>query len=73
MNNTTKNAHSKQQTFCFALSATLIPFSRPKVGGFFFFQQERLQVMLHDVNGYFVLITGTKSPDRIYLQLSTLS
>lgn len=52
-----------------AISAPLIPFLPPPA----FFQRDGLRVTPCDVNGYFVLITGIKSPDRIYLQLSTLS
>lgn len=38
-----------------------------------FFELDELRVTLCDVSGYFVLITEIQSPDRIYLQLSTLS
>lgn len=47
---------------------TINPFPLPP-----FFLSEMSSVTLCDVNGYFVLITGIQSPDRIYLQLSTLS
>lgn len=53
-------------TLCYF--GTINPFPPPTA----FFQRDGLAVPLCDVNGYFVLITGIRSPDRIYLQLSPL-
>lgn len=63
------NSHSKQWILHFALQTTLITFSLPPLQGFLSEKGSKS----HLVYGYFVLIIGTKSPDRFYLQLSAWS
>lgn len=64
-----ENTHSKQWILHFVLQAISITFSLPPLQVFFSEKGSKS----HLVYGYFVLITGTKSPDRLYLQLSVWS
>lgn len=63
----TTGTHTRRNTaLCYF--GTINSFPHP-----LFLSETSSELPLCDVNGYFVLITEIQSPDRIYLQLSTLS